>query len=391
MKLFSHYVIRGESATIQNLALDKDEYFKGDTAIARMYWTGSVDEFAVRESQDNEISKPVLRLLIADYQGSVCADRVLHQLDQESQGGLEEVEFEIWSETCIDPYVSAQIVNEEDVVVTRQTYTFANDEEEDIAEDEVEATENVDDGVSNIMLPITVILGMVLLFALLGWGALKFSSGKIHVAIFMVIIGMFTYAEHASADVFVVSGYTSDRDRVRVAYSVSLDQSTYEPGERMYARGKFMALTCSNGVFGTSGNYSQLDVRVNGDEEVLVPRGTRSGRTKTERFSAPSSSGRHYAHFTGYYYGRYRYNYTYRMSYQVEAPEPRVSFSVSPSRIEEGDTVRITWSSRDATACLGTGDVSWSTGGRTSGSETVRLDRDGRYTFRIACTGPGGD
>ena len=40
-----HYVIQGESATIQNLLLDKDAYQKGDTAVLTVNWSASADGF----------------------------------------------------------------------------------------------------------------------------------------------------------------------------------------------------------------------------------------------------------------------------------------------------------------------------------------------------------
>ena len=40
-----HYVIRGASATIQNVSLDKNYYTKGDTAVLSLVWTPSADTF----------------------------------------------------------------------------------------------------------------------------------------------------------------------------------------------------------------------------------------------------------------------------------------------------------------------------------------------------------
>jgi hypothetical protein len=127
----AHYVLRGESATIQQLALNKTSYEKGDVAVLRFYWTGSTDEFAVRQSQENQISKPMLRVAVSDGEGNVCSDNVLHELDEEEQAGQEMIEITILSDICDDPVVAAEIINVEEKVVTQAVRSFVSEMQED--------------------------------------------------------------------------------------------------------------------------------------------------------------------------------------------------------------------------------------------------------------------
>jgi hypothetical protein len=64
---------------------------------------------------------------------------------------------------------------------------------------------------------------------------------------------------------------------------------------------------------------------------------------------------------------------------------PTATLTASPSSITEGESSTLTWSSTDATTCLGTG---FSTGGATSGSTSVSPSSDTTYT--LTCTGDGG-
>ncbi len=71
--IVAHYVLRGASATIQNLTLDKDYYKKGDTAKLTVYWTPSADGFVgSRIGTSTGITQPNFNITITDKNGSLC-------------------------------------------------------------------------------------------------------------------------------------------------------------------------------------------------------------------------------------------------------------------------------------------------------------------------------
>lgn len=88
-----------------------------------------------------------------------------------------------------------------------------------------------------------------------------------------------------------------------------------------------------------------------------------------------------YPYYQDNYNGNYNYNYTYR------APEqsPTCTLSANRTSIDEGDDVRLTWSTSNATSISinnGVGTVS------RSGSETVSPSSSRTYT--LVANGPGG-
>jgi hypothetical protein len=97
-----------------------------------------------------------------------------------------------------------------------------------------------------------------------------------------------------------------------------------------------------------------------------------------------------YSGFSGgysYTYPDYRdeYNYNYNYTYRAPEPSPTCTLSVNRSSIDEGDDVRLTWSTSNATSISinnGVGTVS------RSGSDTVSPSSS--RTYVLVASGPGG-
>lgn len=71
--VFAHYVLRGVSATIQNLQLDRGEYLKGDTAQVSVLWSPSADSFPGARYSTTSKTAISYTLTLADKKGSPCA------------------------------------------------------------------------------------------------------------------------------------------------------------------------------------------------------------------------------------------------------------------------------------------------------------------------------
>jgi hypothetical protein len=80
-KMFLHYVLRGTSATIQNVILDKSSYTKGERVNATLYWTPQADAFIGARTNAALVPKTFLAtLLVSDAIGVVCVDSVNSQV-----------------------------------------------------------------------------------------------------------------------------------------------------------------------------------------------------------------------------------------------------------------------------------------------------------------------
>ncbi len=76
-----HLVIQGESATIQNIILDKDRYAAGDTAQVSFYWTASADTFTdSRIGTGSVLVAPSVSLRITSGTGANCVEPTTRQL-----------------------------------------------------------------------------------------------------------------------------------------------------------------------------------------------------------------------------------------------------------------------------------------------------------------------
>ncbi|MBU2633279.1 hypothetical protein KJ751_02115, partial [Patescibacteria group bacterium] len=69
-----HYVLRGSSATVQNIQLDKDYYSKGDIAKVSFFWTSSADSFPGTRAQAGTILSSVV--LEGVIEG--CSEKFFH-------------------------------------------------------------------------------------------------------------------------------------------------------------------------------------------------------------------------------------------------------------------------------------------------------------------------
>src|SRR5580698_4824185 len=75
-------------------------------------------------------------------------------------------------------------------------------------------------------------------------------------------------------------------------------------------------------------------------------------------------------------------------SVNVSSTAPTVSFTAASSSVVAGQTVQLTWSSQNATACMAGGASVWTGSQPTSGTLAVVITATA--TLTLTCTGPGG-
>lgn len=73
--VYLHYVMIGNSATIQNVLLDKLSYLKGDIATVKFIWTASADGFPGSRFEGTKDSY-TLRAEILDGEGNLCGSSI---------------------------------------------------------------------------------------------------------------------------------------------------------------------------------------------------------------------------------------------------------------------------------------------------------------------------
>ena len=118
-----HYVLRGNSATIQNLRLDKDYYKKGDTAKISFYATFSANNFPGSRLGVNTDEKVNLELVI-NTENKACSDSIRKELDKNAQIDLEA----LIAINCPNPEVSIFLKDKDGNILDQANLKIASKE-----------------------------------------------------------------------------------------------------------------------------------------------------------------------------------------------------------------------------------------------------------------------
>jgi len=103
-----HYVIQGESGTISNLLLDKDNYVAGENASIAFTWSGSADIFLESRNKGARASDRIAEFSITDSSGKVCASNLRKNLSESDS--YVEIKIPIQSD-CVGARVTANLKN----------------------------------------------------------------------------------------------------------------------------------------------------------------------------------------------------------------------------------------------------------------------------------------
>jgi hypothetical protein len=96
-----HYVLQGESATIQNVKLDKKYYQKGESAKIQFLWTPSADTFFGSRGGGTYVRKENLEISITDSQDKRCSDSFRKEIEDINKVGNVSLEIPI-TKDCLD-------------------------------------------------------------------------------------------------------------------------------------------------------------------------------------------------------------------------------------------------------------------------------------------------
>lgn len=120
-----HYVIRGLSATIQNLSLDKDYYERGDNANLSVYWSPSADSFTGNRAglSGTSTKSMSLSINISNDKGSKCIKTLDQAITNTTSGEKINIPLSITSK-CKNPTVSLDLKDAEEKVLDHKEVTF---------------------------------------------------------------------------------------------------------------------------------------------------------------------------------------------------------------------------------------------------------------------------
>ncbi|MDO8555054.1 MAG: CARDB domain-containing protein [bacterium] len=212
-----HYVLHGQSASIQNIRLDKDYYAKNETAKISFNWTPSADSFPDSRLGATELSKVNLEIAIKNSEGQACADPFQKELTSKSQNDSDlNVSLSVpITNDCVNPNGQVVIKDQNGKILDQQNFGIQS------ASSSIPVKKETPLPVKTIL----VFIGIGALLAALAVIFIKKKSKLPKTLIFILIFSgalFFGKAETAKADTLVQGNTT---------YTFNLNKANYAPGE----------------------------------------------------------------------------------------------------------------------------------------------------------------
>ena len=223
-----HYVIRGASATTQNVTFDRDVYRKGDTATLHIFWTPSADSFAGARGNATELRAPTITVRVTDGSNNECGTAEAQQVTE--QGGLLTVEVPI-ERDCMNP--------------TAQTIVTAGGTVLDSSSFGVESITTLVPTSNTTLLVLAAVLLLLIVVVILVVMRRTHSTGTTTIipptpVILALLTAALFFARvgQVEAATFVVTGDTNMNQRISYGdvygtVTVNLDKASYLPGEQI--------------------------------------------------------------------------------------------------------------------------------------------------------------
>ncbi|QQS60855.1 MAG: hypothetical protein IPN70_03105 [Candidatus Moraniibacteriota bacterium] len=242
-----HYVIQGESGTIQNILFDKNMYEKGNTAVIRFFWSPSADGFpSARGGVGTEITgSPTVEIAIMDENGTACSDKIESSLNTNPQQTLSVPIFK----NCNNPTSIVRIKNGEGKILDEQSVMVMSTFNDFTKEMKKESSQEEYQKKLSILILITVVIsvGIVLyLFFRKRNSTHRFRRSTMNLFLFLLflfsILGIGTEKVNAYTQGLRVMGQEGDPLGTFVIYSGSVTLS----GNIVTVTGGVVGSACSN-------------------------------------------------------------------------------------------------------------------------------------------------
>ena len=312
----AHYVVRGVSATIQNISFGKSSYRTGEPVDATLFWSSSADQFlGSRAGSGTKIEQVTVALGIRNENGAVCIEPLVRTVDGEGSDTLTLSATAIAD--CVHPTATVTITDSTGTVLDTRVVTLAQpvpDTQPSQSAQTFDENGLVGDGVRTALVAIGIVLflaasvliilkrrarmaGIIkgfIFFALLSTGFL--SGGGTAEAVSWREDSLNT-EEYCSLNAFTL-GYGSVEDCMMGLESgfsratVNSNKSTYLPGESITLSSIVNSFLCANMGLRSYALSALLE-----GNRVSLQSGGILGRTsiygENSSFVAPSVPGRY--------------------------------------------------------------------------------------------------
>ncbi|NTW14043.1 MAG: hypothetical protein HGA31_03380 [Candidatus Moranbacteria bacterium] len=266
-RIIAHYVLRGASATIQNVTLDKDSYAKGDTVTASLFWTPSADSFPdSRAGSGTELPKVSVRLEVNDTQGRACITPLAKSISIE--GAISSLEAQTISD-CNHPIATVTLLDGNGKTLDSRTVeTAGSDSEQPIPT----AEKKVRTPLRTFVMAGLIVLVAVLFLSSLGlivWKTRGRWPGVWIVLAFAVLSGALSVPGRAAGTTYTIRypNCTVGCTMATGTFGVEkADNYVYSYGEKVIMNGTLTYPGCANGADNWSVEVKPSLLRQNSEE-----------------------------------------------------------------------------------------------------------------------------
>lgn len=283
----THYVLRGASASIQNVSLDKDYYKGGDEAKVSFIYTPSADSFERSRFGKTELASVSSTLVMTNGKGKSCAKTQTIDLTNPASIKID-VPVKITS-SCYDPKITVTVTDDKGTVLGQSEFNVK--------------TTSVPEPKSNVLYFVIalILVVLIILYMILkkknilpgsttGEGTQPIASVPMSVLFVFVLLSAF--------GVISVKNASADTVSAGNAYVVlNIDKGSngiYTPNERLIATGSVQSPSCGNyppaGTISASVNGTTKTIYALAEDGTPLP--------SNGQFSAPSSDGSYSASFS---------------------------------------------------------------------------------------------
>ncbi len=235
-----HYVVQGESGTINNITLDKDYYTKEETAKVSLLVSGSADSFpqARNRAERSEDGRTIALKLSSE--GEVCAEEKA-PLVKSDASGLSDFNLAVKSD-CFNPTLKVTLLSSEGKTLDEKTVSMISKNAKNPNENKITAPSK--EGLS-LLDKLAIALVILIPVVLIVWVVRR--KNIIVVLGLMFLVGSFGISNSARADTFFM-GYDDPIDGfVGLSGVVSPSKTEYAVGEDVFLNFSNLMLTaCSN-------------------------------------------------------------------------------------------------------------------------------------------------
>lgn len=243
-----HYVLRGGSATIQNISLNKDYYNKGETALLSFIWSGQADIFPGNRSGIKVNVSNFIDAEILNSSGKLCAPPIVNQgLDFNSPSPKQGLSIPITS-NCKNPKVNITLKDGSGNILDQKSASL---------ETKSGATKSIS-YIYYIIFIIVIILGVLIYLK----KKKKINNIPMQVLFpFLILLAFGSILPNiASADNFTVG----DKNGIKANFAINGIKTNYNPGETITFSGIVTISSCNNISFDTSASIKIISFDTSG-------------------------------------------------------------------------------------------------------------------------------